>query len=232
MSKVTPIQYQPVSQRLGRSLLAMTLGLCVIGGLSGCAALLFGGAVGGAVSVSDRRTFGSQTEDASIELKASNRISNVFGDDVHVNVASYNRKVLLTGEVKDEATKAKVEDEVKSVENVVSIVNEIKVSLFLSSFGSRSSDSLITTKARANLVSTHDIYSSSFKVVTEAGVVFLMGRVSQREGDAGAEAVRGISGVTRVVKVFDYIEESDIKNYVQKSGPPVDSTDAASPESK
>ena len=165
MNKSTSVPRQRVSQRLGRSLLLMTLGASLLASLSGCAALFVGGAVGGAISVSDRRTFGSQTEDTSIELKASNRISNVFGDSVHVNVNSYNRKVLLTGEVKDEATKTKVENEVRSVENVMSIVNEIQVSLFLSSFGSRSSDTLITTKARANLVSTQDIYSSSFKIV-------------------------------------------------------------------
>ncbi len=230
MNKSTSVPRQRVSQRLGRSLLLMTLGASLLASLSGCAALFVGGAVGGAISVSDRRTFGSQTEDTSIELKASNRISNVFGDSVHVNVNSYNRKVLLTGEVKDEATKTKVENEVRSVENVMSIVNEIQVSLFLSSFGSRSSDTLITTKARANLVSTQDIYSSSFKIVTEAGVVYLMGRVSQREGDAAAEAVRGISGVTRVVKVYEYIDESEVRNYVQR-GQPAETADTPAPAS-
>ena len=217
--------------RLSRLMLAITLGLGLVINLSGCAALFLGGAVGGAMSVSDRRTFGAQTEDASIELKAANRISNTFGDEVHVNVNSYNRKVLLTGEVKDDATKVKVENEVKTVQNIASIVNEIKVSLFLSSFNSRSSDSLITAKAKANLVSTADIYSSSFKIVTEAGVVYLMGRVSQREGNTAAEAVRGISGVSRVVKVFEYIDENDVKNYVTNTDQPKDSPDTVAPAS-
>jgi osmotically-inducible protein OsmY len=210
--------------RLMRPLLVITLGAGVLTGLSGCIAVLAGGAVGGAMSVSDRRTFGSQTEDASIELKGANRISNVFGDEVHVDVNSYNRKVLLTGEVKDEATKAKVENEIKGIENVQSVVNEIQVSLFLSSFSSRSSDAYISTKARTALVSTADIYSSSFKVVTEAGVVYLMGRVSQREGTTAADAVRGVSGVQKVVKVFEYIDEGEVKNYVAKDAPAASTT--------
>lgn len=182
--------------------------------LSGCFPLLVGGTVGGAMSIADRRTFGAQTEDATIELKGSNRISSVFGDDVHVDVNSYNRKVLLTGEVKDEATRARVEAEIKGIENVQSVVNELQVSLFLPGFSTHSSDAYISTKVRAALVSTADIYSKSFKVVTEAGVVYLMGRVSQREGNAGAEAARAVSGVQKVVKVFEYIDESEVKKYV------------------
>jgi len=197
-----------------RPVLVLALSASVTVGLSGCIPLIIGGAVGGTMSVSDRRTFGSQTEDASIELKGANRISSVFGDTVHVDVNSYNRKVLLTGEVKDEATKAKVEAEVKALENVQSVVNEIQVSLFLSSFSARSSDAYISTKVRSALVGTKDIYSASFKVVTEAGVVYLMGRVSQREGNTGAEAARAVSGVQKVVKVFEYIDENEVKNYV------------------
>ena len=204
-------------QRMARPVLArslaIVLGLTVLGNLSGCIAVLAGGAVGGALSASDRRTFGSQTEDASIELKGANRINGVFGDTVHIDVNSYNRKVLLTGEVKDDATRAKVENEIKGLENVISVVNEIQVSLFLSSFSSRSSDAYISTKVRAALVGTADIYSSSFKVVTEAGVAYLMGRVSQREGNTAADAVRGVSGVRKVVKVFEYIDEGDIQKY-------------------
>lgn len=221
-----------VLHRLARPLLVITLGMSVVAGLSGCAAVLVGGAVGGAMSVSDRRTFGSQTEDATIELKASSRINSAFGDEVHVDVNSYNRKVLLTGEVKDEATKTKVENEIKGIENVQSVVNELQVSLFLSSFSSRSSDAYISTKVRTALVSTADIYSKSFKVVTEAGVVYLMGRVSQREGNTAADAARGVSGVQKVVKVFEYIDENEIKNYMPKDAPATTdpTTTATTPE--
>jgi osmotically-inducible protein OsmY len=196
--------------KLIRLSLLITLGISVVN-LSGCVLFVAGATAGGAKVVSDRRTIGSQTEDATIELKASTRISKTFGDAVHVDVTSYNRKVLLTGEVKDEAARMQVEDEVKSIENVESVVNEIQVSLFLSSFSSRSSDAVITTKVRGALLGAADIYSNSFKVVTEAGVVYLMGRVSQREGDIAAEAVREIAGVKKVVKVFEYIDESEVR---------------------
>ena len=215
-------------RRLAQVLLAALLGISLLPVLSGCALVVVGGAVGGALAVSDRRTLGSQTEDTGIELKGSNRISSVFGDTVHVDVTSYNRKVLLTGMVKDEATRDKVENEIKGVENVQSVVNEIQVGLFLPGVGAQSNDALITTRARGALVGTADIYSSSFRVVTEAGVVYLMGRVSQREGDTGADAVRGIPGVKKVVKVFEYIDETDVKKYV--APPPSKVEGAQNPE--
>lgn len=204
-----------------RPVMVAALGMSLLSGLSGCAVLVVGGAVGGAMSVSDRRTFGSQTEDATIEMKSANRINFVFGDAVHVNVNSYNRKVLLTGEVKDEATRVKVENEVKGIENVQSIVNEIQVAMFLSGFKERSNDTYISTKVRGVLVGTADIYSASFKVVTEAGVVYLMGRVSQREAETATEQVRGIPGVKKVVKVFEYIDEAEVKKYVPAEKPAV-----------
>ena len=202
-----------------RPVMAGALALGLLSGLSGCAVLFVGGAVGGALSASDRRTFGAQTEDTTIEFKGGNRIGFVFGDQVHINVNSYNRKVLLTGEVKDEATKAKVENEIRGIENVQSVVNEIQVSLFLSGIKERSNDAYISTKVRGVLVGTADIYSSSFKIVTESGVVYLMGRVSQREGDTAAEQVRGIPGVKKVVKVFEYIDEGDVKKYLPPPKP-------------
>lgn len=199
-----------------RPLLTLTLAAGLMVSLSGCVAVLFGGAIGGAMSASDRRTFGAQTEDTGIEIKGGSRISTVFGDSVHVDVNSYNRHVLLTGEVKDEATKARVEAEIKAVENVQVVTNEIQVALFLSSFSARSSDALLSTRVRAKLVGTKDIYSSSFKVVTESGVVYLMGRVSQREGATGAESVREVSGVQKVIKVFEYIDENEVVKYQPK----------------
>ena len=206
-------------QSLARPVVALALGISLLSGLSGCAVLVVGAAAGGALSASDRRTFGSQTEDKTIEFKSNNRINYLFGDDVHIDVNSYNRKVLLTGEVKDEATKAKIESEVKAIENVVSVVNEIQISLFLSGIKERSNDAYLSTKVRGVLVGTADIYSSSFKIVTESGVVYLMGRVSQREGDTATEQVRGIPGVKKVVKVFEYIDESEVKKYVAPPKP-------------
>jgi len=197
---------------LTKSLFGLTLGVSVLTGLSGCVAVLVGGAmVGTAVMTSDRRTVGAQTEDTTIEFKSVNRIATVFGNEVHVNVNSYNRTVLLTGEVNDEATKERVANEVKAIENVRSVVNEIQVAAFLSSFGTRSADTLLTTKVRSKLLSTPDIYSSSFKVVSENGVVYLMGRVSKREANEATEAAREVAGVQKVVRVFEYIGDSDVK---------------------
>lgn len=197
---------------------AAKISLCalMLASLTGCPVLVVGAAAGGAMSAQDRRTFGAQTEDAGIELKGASRISTVFGDTVHVDVNSYNRKVLLTGEVKDEETKAKVEAEIKNVENVASVVNEIQVTMFLPSFSARSNDALISTKVRGKLVGTKDIYSASFKVVTESGVVYLMGRVSQREGETAASSVSEVSGVKKVIKVFEYIDEADVQKFVPK----------------
>lgn len=205
--------------RLTKTVFTLTLGVGMLANLSGCVAVLVGGAmVGTAVVTSDRRTVASQAEDTTIELKAVNRISTVFGKEVHVNVNSYNRTVLLTGEVKDEATKVRVEDEIKAIENVRTVVNEIQVSAFLSGFGSRSSDALLSAKVRSKLLGTPDIYSSSFEIVTENGVVYLMGRVSHREGETATEAVREVSGVQKVVRVFEYINSNDDKQKTDGRG--------------
>ena len=215
------------NRRLLRGVLALSLGVSVLTTLSGCGLLLVGGAVGGALSISDRRTTGAQTEDAGIEIKGGSRISSVFGDTVRVYVNSYNRKVLLTGEVKDQATRLKVETEIRGVENVESVVNEIRVVSFLSSFSERSKDVYLTSRVRAQLVGTRDIYSSSFKIETEAGVVYLMGRVSQREGNTAADAVSSVPGVNKVVKVFEYIDEAEVQKYQPKPQPPADPANSA-----
>jgi osmotically-inducible protein OsmY len=204
--------------KFGKTILVLALASGVLANLSGCVAIVAGGAVVSAMTLtSDRRTIGSQTEDKTIELKGANRIATTLGDSVHININSYNRKVLLTGEVKDEALKARVEAEIKSVENVQSIINEIQVSTFTSSMSSRSSDALLTTKVKSKLLGTADIYSNSFKVVSESGVVYLMGRVSQREANTAVEAVREISGVQKVVKVFEYIDDGDVNKFQLKS---------------
>ena len=215
----SPRHWDQLLQSAKRPLLAATLGVTLLSSLSGCAVLFVGGAVGGAMSASDRRTFGAQTEDTSIEFKGGSRISTVFGDAVHVNVNSYNRKVLLTGEVKDAATKARVEAEVAAIENVNSVVNELHVTMFLSTFGARSNDNLIGGKVRSKLIGTKDIYYNSFKITVEANVVYLMGRVSYREGATAAAAVQEVGGVSKIVKVFEYIDEAEIKKYTAQPAP-------------
>lgn len=197
-------------QRMRRPLAAIVLCSVIATGLQGCIEMAIGSAVMGTIAATDRRTFGAQAEDASIVVKGETRIPRVVGGDGHVNVTSFNRKILLTGEVRDEAMKAAVEREVSAIEGVQSIVNELAIA-GVSSFASRSNDTLITGKVKASFVDTRDLYANSIKVVTERGVVYLMGRVTQREGTLAGEVTRGVSGVQKVVKVFEYIDERELK---------------------
>lgn len=205
-------------RRLQRPVAVALLGGMMMSSLSGCVALVAGGAVAGTMAASDRRTFGAQTEDKAIAVKADVRIRNVVGDAGHVNVNSFNRKALVTGEVRDEAMKAAVEREVKGIEGVQSVVNELEIA-GPASYTSRSNDALITTKVKASLVDAKDISANSFKVVTERGIVYLMGRVTQREANKATEIARGVDGVTKVVRVFEYITEEEWKQYQPNPAP-------------
>jgi osmotically-inducible protein OsmY len=159
--------------------------------------------------VLDRRTVGTQVEDEGIELRAGNRIHGTYGDKVHVNVTSYNRQVLLTGEVPSAEVRDAVEKTVAGVENVRSVVNDLAV-MPNTTIGQRSNDTFITGKVRASLVDAKDLSANSFKVVTERNVVYLMGRVSQREAGRATAIARGITGVSKVVRVFEYLTEEEV----------------------
>jgi osmotically-inducible protein OsmY len=195
-----------------------TLALCgtVAISLQGCIEMAVGSAVVGTLAATDRRTFGAQTEDKSIVLKGEGRVSSLVGGAGHVNVTSFNRKVLLTGEVRDEAMKSAVEREVAAIEGVQSVVNDLEIA-GVSSFTSRSNDSLLTGRVKAAFVDTRDLYANSIKVVTERGIVYLMGRVTQREGQLAAEVASNISGVQKVVKVFEYISDDDYRQLTRSS---------------
>jgi osmotically-inducible protein OsmY len=188
------------------------IALCGMVGLSlqGCVEMVVGSAVMGSLAASDRRTLGAQTEDRAITFKGENRAASLVGEAGHVNVNSFNRKVLLTGEVKDETMRAAVEREVSAVEGVQSVVNDLVVS-GNSSLTSRSNDTLITGKVKAAFVDARDLYANSIKVVTERGTVYLLGRVTQREGQMAGEVTRGVGGVQKVVKIFEYISEDELK---------------------
>jgi osmotically-inducible protein OsmY len=196
----------PLLRPLAKAILAVAL----LSSLSGCVGLVIGGAVAGAAAGADRRTLGTQTDDKAIAVKAEMKLPGLTGKYGHVNVNTYNRQVLLTGEVQDEAMKAMVEREVKAIAGVASVANELQIT-GPTTYTSRSNDSLITTKVKASLVDMKTISAHSFKVVTENGVVYLMGRVTQREGQVGADVARGVSGVSKVVKVFDYITEDELR---------------------
>ena len=179
---------------------------------SGCAPLLVGGAaVGGAMMFSDRRTSGTQIEDQSIEVKAANRAREVLGERGHVNFTSYNRTLLITGEVPSEADRTAVERAVAGIENLRAVVNELGV-LGNSALTSRSSDAIITSKVKATFVDAKDLHSNAFKVVTERGTVYLMGRVTEREATRATELARSVGGVEKVVRVFEILTESELAN--------------------
>jgi len=178
--------------------------------LSGCAPLVVGGAmVGGTMVALDRRTTGAQLEDQTIESKASSRARDMLGDRGHVNVTSYNRAVLLTGEVPNESDKLALEQAVQRVENVRSTVNELAVAL-PSSLSARSNDSYLTTKVKATFVDAKDLQANAFKVVTERGNVYLMGRVTEREATRATDLARTVSGVQKVVRVFEIVTEAEL----------------------
>lgn len=187
--------------------------LCVLvlgGSLTACAPIILGGAAVGALVATDRRTSGAQLEDEGIELRAAGRIRESLGGRVHVNVTSYNRLVLVTGEVPNAQDKQLVEQIVSRVENVRSIVNELAL-LGSTTLTQRSSDALTTGKIKAAMVDAKDLYSNAFKVVTERGTTYLMGLVTQREATRATDIARGTGGVLKVVRLFEIISEAELQ---------------------
>jgi|KBSSwiStaDraftv2_1062776.scaffolds.fasta_scaffold148818_2 osmotically-inducible protein OsmY len=198
------------SRRLGSQRALCLVAVFATLPLSACAPLVVGGAmVGGTMLAIDRRTTGTQVEDQTIETKASSRVKELMGDRAHVNVTSYNRAVLLTGEAPTDADKAAIEQVVQRVENVRSTVNELAVAL-PSSLSTRSNDSYLTTKVKATYVDAKDLQVNAFKVVTERGNVYLMGRVTEREATRATDLARTVSGVQKVVRVFEIVTDAEL----------------------
>jgi osmotically-inducible protein OsmY len=188
--------------------------------LSGCLPLVVGGAVvGGALVATDRRTSGAQLEDEGIELRSVNRLREAFLERVHINATSYNRQVLLTGEVPTEADKQRAQEIVSRVENVRSIVNELAV-LGNTSLTSRSSDALVTGRVKASFVDAKDLYANAFKVVTERGTTYLLGSVTQREAGRATDIARTTPGVQRVVRVLEIISEEELQRLLPQPAKP------------
>jgi len=173
--------------------------------LTACFPVVVGGAAAGGAMAADRRTSGTYIEDEAIELKAGKAIADSLKDNVHANITSYNRQVLITGEVSDEANKKKAESLVKPIENVVGIKNHLEVAKN-SSISSRTNDTYITSKVKANFIKENKFSANYVKVVTENGTVYLLGLVTHKEADDAVEIARSISGVKTVVKVFEYID--------------------------
>jgi len=173
----------------------------------GCAAAVVGGAAAGATAAVDRRTAGTLIEDEAIELKARKAIlvDKELNDQAHLNVTSYNTVVLVSGEAPTEELRARAIDMIRKIPKVSHVHNEITIAA-PSSLMSRSSDSVITSKVKTRLLADADIEGIHVKVVTENGVVFLMGLLARAEADRATELARGTGGVQKVVKLFQYTD--------------------------
>lgn len=200
----------------------LCLTLMVLGGtvgtLTACFPLVMGGAVVGGMVATDRRTSGTVLEDEGIEIRANSRISDSLGDRGHVNVTSYNRQLLITGEVPTAQDKQLVEQVAAGVDNVRNIVNELAV-MGNATFTQRSSDALVTSRVKANLVDAKDLFANSFKIVTERGTTYVMGRVTQREAKRATEVISGTSGVQRVVRMLELISEDELARTLPQAPP-------------
>ena len=177
---------------------------------SGCLPLVATGAAVGTLAALDRRTLGAQTEDQEIELRATNRMRDALKRPGGVSVTSFNRKVLLTGQVASEDDKRAAEAAVAGLPNVRSIHNELQV-LGRPSLATSAADTSITARVKAALVDAQDLHANVIKVITESGTVYMMGLVSRREADRAAQVASRVSGVQRVVTVFEFITEEEAK---------------------
>ena len=212
MKRVLPIDVR-------RPLLGLALGAALCASLQGCVPLVVGATAVGSMAAVDRRTIGMQTDDKAIELKGEGRASKITGDKGRVAVSSYNRMVLLTGEVADEKMKAEVEAQIASMGDLKKIENDLEVAP-VSTVSARSSDLLMTSKVKAAIIDTKDLYISAFKIHTDRGVVYLMGRVTQREAKLAAEVTRNAAAnIRKVVKLFEYISEDELLELKAKPSP-------------
>ena len=191
------------------ALAGVALAFCAA--LSACVPLVVGGVVaGGALVATDRRTSAAQLEDETIELRGASRLNDALGGRGHFNLISYNRQVLITGEIPTAQERQLAQSTIERVENVRSVINELAV-MPNSSLTQRSSDTLVTGRVKAAMIDARDIFANAFKVVTERGNVYLMGRVTQREANRATEMVRSVPGVERVVRVLEIISEEELQ---------------------
>ena len=211
-----------MSNSFQRTGVALVLAASTLSTLTACFPLAVGGAVMGGMVATDRRTTGTLVEDEGIELRSASRIRESLGERGHVNVTSYNRQVLLTGEVGSPQDKQLVEQIVSGVDNVRHIVNELAV-MGNSTLTHRSSDSLVTGRVKAALVDAKELSANSFKVTTERGVTYLMGRVTPREAKLATDVISSTPGVQKVVRILESISEEDL---ARMTAPPAKQTGA------
>ena len=199
---------------MSKQLKRQTLKLIALGAgataLSGCFPLVAGGMAGGALGIADRRNPGTQAIDRGIQLEAESFLTRKYGDNIHVNVRVFNRRVLLTGETRTDSIKLSVETDVKNMKNVTTVFNEMMAAP-ISGLSARANDSYLTTRIKGAFVATEGVPSNSMKVITEASKVYLMGIVTDTEANRAVEIARSVPGVKQVTKVFDLISEADKK---------------------
>jgi len=184
--------------------------------LSACGVLAVGGVAAGAAVMADRRTPGVQAIDKGIELEANNALSKKFGDNAHINVASFNQKVLLTGEAKDLNIKGQAGDYVKAMKNVRSVYNELVIGPN-SSYGSRANDSYLESKIKAQMIFTEKLPSNSMDIVAEGSSIYLLGILTQSEADLAKKVASNTNGVKDVYVYFDIISDAE-KTRLEKQG--------------
>lgn len=189
-----------------KSLVSIALLLLLGPGLQGCAAVVAGGAAGGAMVANDKRTLGTYINDQEIEFKATHLISKDFPQPgMNVSVTSFNGWVLLTGQVPSDAIKQQVQSTVASITDVRQIYNELQVA-GAQNFPSEANDAAITAAVKTRLINTRDVNFDHVKVVTQNGVVYLMGLVSHQEGQAAINVAATTNGVAKVVPAFEYTD--------------------------
>ena len=210
--------------KLARRTCLAALLLASLPSLQGCFPVIAAGAGATALMAADRRSSGAYVEDQGLELKVGSRIDERFKDRVHVNVTSFNRTVLLTGEAPDASTRAELESIAAGVPNVRSIQNEVQTA-GITSMGARTNDSYITSKVKARFIDANKFPAYMVKVVTEAGTVYLMGLVTQQEADDAAQITSTTGGVQKVVRVFEYITPAQARELDRRQQGSTTSTD-------
>ena len=205
-------------RRTGVCVLALAL---AAGITTGCTPLVVGGAIAsGAMVAGDRRSVGIQLEDEAIERRVDRALVERFGrDTININVTSYNRKVLLVGEAPSAEAAKEIEAIADRAENVRLVVNEIYIGK-LSTTGNRLNDTALAARVRAALIDAREVPAAAVKPTVERGVAYLLGRVTETEGAAAARAVSRVDGLVRVVKVFDYLTDDELRAMQSGTTPP------------
>ena len=176
--------------------------------LTGCFPLIAGGVAGGAMVIADRRNPGTQAIDRGIQLEAESFLIKKYGDNVHINVTVFNRRVLLTGETRTEDLKSDITRQIRAMKNVTEVFNELTPAP-ISALTARANDSFLTTRIKSTFIATEGVPSNSMRVVTESSKVYLMGIATEAEANRAVDIARSIPGVKQVTKLFDLISESD-----------------------